>query len=105
VTPLRLLVLASYFNYAFVIGDDVLVSLPMGQKRHLLNDITQPPGAIRADLLQRAIPDLSRFLSSPGVYEDLESNQGWDRVLRSDRSIDFWPDGLSNRDRYFVNTK
>jgi len=62
VTPLRLLVLASYFNYAFVIGDDVLVSLPLGQKRYLLNDITQLPGAKSMDLLPRAIRDLSRFV-------------------------------------------
>ena len=61
VPPLRLLVQASYFNYAFIIGDDVLVSLPLGQKRYSLDDITQPPGAINVDMLQRAIPNLSRF--------------------------------------------
>ncbi len=78
VPPLRLLVLASYFNYAFVIGDDVLVSLPSGQKRYLLNDITQLPGVIRADLLQQAIPVWSRFLASPSSMRISSSiNEDW----------------------------
>ncbi|MCK9995722.1 MAG: sulfatase-like hydrolase/transferase [Candidatus Krumholzibacteria bacterium] len=61
VPALRPLVLASYYNYAFIFGDEVLVSLPFGQKRYKLNDITKPGGELQANLLQQITQELSRF--------------------------------------------
>ncbi len=61
VPPLRPLVVSSYFNHAFVIGDDVYVVLPLGTKKHRLDDITAPAGRPRMDLLQTIMRDISRF--------------------------------------------
>lgn len=67
VPPLRPLVLASYYNYAFIWGEDVFVSLPFGKKCYKLNDITKPGGELQSELLRQITQVLPRFFDPTTV--------------------------------------
>ena len=62
----RPLVVAGYFNHAFIIGDNVFEVRPLGLKGYKLGDITRPAGPPDPTLLHEIMADLTRFYGSKG---------------------------------------
>ena len=65
--PGRPLVVASYFNHAFIVGDDVYAVLPLGMKSYRLDDITRPAAPPDPRVLRRLMADLGRFYGAAGA--------------------------------------
>jgi len=60
----RALVIASNFNHAFVIGENVYVVLPFYTRGYRLGDIKKSAGAPRSDLIRTAMEEIGRFYLS-----------------------------------------
>jgi len=59
--PLRPLVIASYVNHAFIMGNKVFAVKPMAVERYQLDDITQTVGKMDLDQQREVMKDYSRF--------------------------------------------
>lgn len=57
----RPLVIASYFNHAVILGDDVFATLPMQVKKYKVYDSTLPAGPPAMDLMREALAGMARF--------------------------------------------
>ena len=57
----RPLVVGSYVNHAFIMGDDVYVVHPLYVQKHKVSDIKAGAGPPRADLMNKAIEEMHRF--------------------------------------------
>ncbi len=57
----RPLVIASYFNHAIMLGEDVFASCPMQVRKYKLFDTTLKAGPPDLDLMRRALADMARF--------------------------------------------
>jgi membrane-anchored protein YejM (alkaline phosphatase superfamily) len=59
----RPLVIGSYFNHAFVIGDDVYEIFPMFTRKYKLQDVNRGAGPPPTDLLRVVMEEMNRFYS------------------------------------------
>ena len=57
----RPVVVSSYVNHAFILGDDVYAVLPVYVQRYKLDDIKTPAGVPRSDLVSAAMEEVTRF--------------------------------------------
>jgi membrane-anchored protein YejM (alkaline phosphatase superfamily) len=57
----RPLVIGSYVNHAFLLGDDVFAIFPMFTKKYKLDDITQKAGRPRMELMREVMEEINRF--------------------------------------------
>lgn len=64
---LRPLVIGSYFNHAFVLGDDVFEVSAMRTKKHTLQNVNEEAGRPDADLLKEVLEQINRFYSAAGT--------------------------------------
>jgi len=64
---LRPLVIGSYFNHAFVIGDDVYEILPMHTRKYTLQDVRRKASPPSMDILRVVMEEMNRFY---GVVPD-----------------------------------
>jgi uncharacterized protein len=60
----RPLVISSYVNHAFIIGDDVYAVFPMYVQKYKLNDIAAETGPPRPDLVKEILDEMNRFYGS-----------------------------------------
>ena len=60
----RALVIASYFNHAFVIGEDVYAVFPLYTRGYRLDDVKMKAQGPRSDLVRTAMEEIGRFYLS-----------------------------------------
>ncbi len=59
--PSRPLIIASYFNHAVILGEDVYASCPMQVRKYKLFDTTQKAGPPTLSLMKSVVDDMVRF--------------------------------------------
>ena len=62
----RALIIASYYNHAVVLGDDVYASCPMQVRKYKVYDSTLKAGPPSMDLMREALADMARFYRNSG---------------------------------------
>ncbi len=62
----RPLVIGSYFNHAFAVGDDIYEIFPMFTRRYRLDDAAAEAAPPPADLMREVMVEMNRFLAEPG---------------------------------------
>jgi hypothetical protein len=71
----RPLVVSSYVNHAFILGDDVYAVFPVYVQRYKLDDIRAPAGTPRADLMRTAMEEVTRFSGGRSTLAKVGASQ------------------------------